>query len=67
VVRCDGKLGEQLTWTNARLCTYTVLSRLQEVDGKKKKKGTLGVGNGSLFFASDSDKVRSFKSGWRAY
>lgn len=26
---------------------------------KKKKKGTLGVGNGSLFFASESDKVRS--------
>lgn len=25
---------------------------------KKKKKGTLGVGNGSLFFASESDKVR---------
>ena len=24
---------------------------------KKKKKGTLGVGNGSLFFASESDKV----------
>ncbi|TIC04805.1 hypothetical protein E3Q08_02611 [Wallemia mellicola] len=29
---------------------------------KKKKKGTLGVGNGSLFFSSDSDKnpVRQF-------
>lgn len=26
---------------------------------KKKKKGTLGVGNGSLFFASESDKVRA--------
>jgi len=25
---------------------------------KKKKKGTLGVGNGALFFASESDKVR---------
>jgi hypothetical protein len=24
---------------------------------KKKKKGTLGIGNGSLFFASDSDKT----------
>jgi hypothetical protein len=24
---------------------------------KKKKKGTLGVGNGALFFASESDKV----------
>ena len=29
----------------------------QEMDGKKKKKGTLGVGNGAIFFASDSDKV----------
>jgi len=29
----------------------------QALDGKKKKrKGTLGVGNGSLFFASESDK-----------
>jgi hypothetical protein len=28
------------------------------MDGKKKKKGTLGVGNGAIFFASDSDKVR---------
>lgn len=26
---------------------------------KKKKKGTLGVGNGALFFASESDKARS--------
>ena len=32
---------------------------LSEVDKKgKKKKGTLGVGNGSVFFASESDKVR---------
>lgn len=23
----------------------------------KKKKGTLGVGNGTIFFASESDKV----------
>ena len=31
---------------------------VSEVDKKgKKKKGTLGVGNGSLFFASESDKV----------
>ena len=30
------------------------------LDAKKtKKKGTLGVGNGSLFFASESDKVRA--------
>lgn len=28
-----------------------------ELDGKKKKKGTLGVGNGAIFFASESDKV----------
>ena len=31
---------------------------VSEVDKKgKKKKGTLGVGNGSIFFASESDKV----------
>ncbi|KZT37659.1 hypothetical protein SISSUDRAFT_1048179 [Sistotremastrum suecicum HHB10207 ss-3] len=31
---------------------------LSEVDKKgKKKKGTLGVGNGSIFFASESDKT----------
>lgn len=29
---------------------------LQELDGKKKKKGTLGVGNGAIFFASESSK-----------
>ncbi|KAJ9119856.1 hypothetical protein QFC24_005570 [Naganishia onofrii] len=27
------------------------------MDKKKKKKGTLGVGNGAIFFASESDKV----------
>ena len=33
---------------------------VSEVDAKnKKKKGTLGVGNGSIFFASESDKVCS--------
>jgi hypothetical protein len=32
---------------------------VSEVDKKgKKKKGTLGVGNGAVFFASESDKVR---------
>lgn len=31
------------------------------MDKKKKKKGTLGVGNGAIFFASESDKV-SFPS-----
>ncbi len=31
---------------------------ISEMDGKKKKKGTLGVGNGAVFFASDTDKVR---------
>lgn len=32
---------------------------VSELDKKgKKKKGTLGIGNGSLFFASESDKVR---------
>jgi hypothetical protein len=31
---------------------------VSEVDKKgKKKKGTLGIGNGSLFFASEADKV----------
>jgi actin cytoskeleton-regulatory complex protein SLA1 len=31
---------------------------VSEVDSKgKKKKGTLGVGNGAIFFASESDKV----------
>jgi len=31
---------------------------ISEVDKKgKKKKGTLGVGNGAVFFASESDKV----------
>ena len=31
---------------------------VSELDKKgKKKKGTLGIGNGSLFFASESDKV----------
>lgn len=32
---------------------------ISEVDKKgKKKKGTLGVGNGAVFFASEADKVR---------
>ena len=31
---------------------------VSEVDKKgKKKKGTLGIGNGAIFFASESDKV----------
>lgn len=32
---------------------------VSEVDkkGKKKKKGTLGIGNGAVFFASEADKV----------
>ena len=31
---------------------------VSEVDAKgKKKKGTLGIGNGAMFFASESDKV----------
>ena len=33
---------------------------VSEVDKKgKKKKGTLGIGNGAMFFASDQDKVGS--------
>jgi hypothetical protein len=32
---------------------------ISEIDKKgKKKKGTLGVGNGAVYFASESDKVR---------
>ena len=32
---------------------------LSEIDKKgKKKKGTLGIGNGAIFFASEADKVR---------
>lgn len=30
---------------------------VSQVENKKKKKGTLGVGNGAVFFASDTDKV----------
>jgi len=43
---------------------------VSELDKKgKKKKGTLGIGNGSLFFASESDKVRTHREliGQRAY
>lgn len=38
--------------------TWTV----SELEGKKKKKGTLGVGNGAVFFASDTDKVSNTQS-----
>ena len=43
-------------------CFIRILSayskKIQEIDKKKKKKkGTLGIGNGSIFFASESDKV----------
>ena len=37
---------------------------ISEMEGKKKKKGTLGVGNGAVFFASDTDKVRSHPAPW---
>ena len=43
---------------------------VSEVDKKgKKKKGTLGVGNGSVFFASEADKVRNLlkQRGWLQY
>ena len=30
---------------------------IQLMDKKKKKKGTLGIGNGAVFFTSESDKV----------
>jgi len=33
---------------------------ISEMEGKKKKKGTLGVGNGAVFFASDTNKVCYF-------
>jgi len=34
---------------------------VSQVDKKgKKKKGTLGVGNGAVFFASEADKVRNY-------
>lgn len=40
------------------MLTLTGLA-LQELDKKKKKKkGTLGIGNGAVFFASETDKVR---------
>jgi len=35
---------------------------IAEMEGKKKKKGTLGVGNGAVFFASDTDKVRPHRT-----
>jgi hypothetical protein len=35
---------------------------VSEMEGKKKNKGTLGVGNGAVFFASDTDKVGSVSS-----
>lgn len=36
---------------------------VSEIDKKgKKKKGTLGVGNGAVFFASEADKVCSLLS-----
>lgn len=42
---------------NDHIKTWSV----SEVDKKgKKKKGTLGIGNGAIFFASEADKVRSF-------
>ncbi|ORX39089.1 hypothetical protein BD324DRAFT_587922 [Kockovaella imperatae] len=34
---------------------------ISEMEGKKKKKGTLGVGNGAVFFASDTDKMSGVK------
>ncbi|WRT69028.1 uncharacterized protein IL334_006011 [Kwoniella shivajii] len=34
---------------------------ISELEGKKKKKGTLGVGNAAVFFASDTDKSAPVK------
>ena len=47
----------------ADVCKASMLSlrkrdrRKRKADKGKKKKGTLGVGNGAVFFASESDKV----------
>lgn len=38
---------------NDHIMTWSV----SEISSKKKKKGTLGIGNGAIFFASDSDKT----------
>lgn len=37
---------------------------VSELEGKKKKKGTLGVGNAAVFFASDTDKVSGLQGYW---
>jgi len=45
----------------ARMSDDIVTWSVAEVDKKgKKKKGTLGIGNGALFFASEADKVYQF-------
>ena len=37
---------------------------VSEIDKKgKKKKGTLGIGSGAVFFASESDKVSLLSNG----
>ena len=50
---------ELVSKSKAKAQTGTVETwSVSEVDKKgKKKKGTLGVGNGAMFFASESDKV----------
>ena len=50
---------ELVSKSKAKAQTGTVETwSISEVDKKgKKKKGTLGVGNGAMFFASESDKV----------
>lgn len=51
---------ELVNRTKAKVPSGTVETwSVSEVDKKgKKKKGTLGIGNGAMFFASESDKVR---------
>lgn len=41
----------------AKLKDEVVTWVISEMDGKKKKKGTLGVGQGAVYFASDVNKV----------
>lgn len=41
---------------------------VSEIDKKgKKKKGTLGIGSGAVFFASEADKVRLLSNGDKPY
>ncbi|KAJ2971983.1 hypothetical protein NUW54_g12369 [Trametes sanguinea] len=54
-----GPRGSELTATANKAQADSIQTwAISEVDAKgKKKKGTLGIGNGAMFFASESDKV----------